>query len=305
MELYKKYRPSHPKDVVGQKEVMASLKSFGKDGLPHFILATGPSGTGKTTVFRILRTLLKCEGTDYAEINASKERGIHAVRDISRVVGIAPLSKCRIWMIDECHALTPDAQNAFLKILEDTPDHAYFFFATTDPQKLKKTIITRATEFKFKEISKPDLAKLVVKVATDEGKSLDQEVVKKIAEVSDGSARKALVILNAIIGLSDKDEQLAAVEVNDVKAEAISIARALTKSSTSWKEMAAILKGITDDPESIRHMVLSYMRSIMISGRGDVGRAAFVIDEFKTPFYDSKAAGLALACYNIVEDSGS
>src|SRR5690606_3369465 len=108
--------------------------------IPHAMLFTGPSGCGKTTLARILRVKLRCSDNDFQEINAADFRGIDSIRSMRQQVGAAPLGgDSRIWLIDEAHSMTADAQNAFLKLLEDTPRHVYFFLATTDPQKLKKT----------------------------------------------------------------------------------------------------------------------------------------------------------------------
>src|SRR5688572_25883760 len=141
MELYKKFRPKTLKGVVGQEGAVSSLQSMiDKGRLPHTILFSGPSGCGKTTIARILKGILECSDLDFFEINCADFKGIDMVRDIRRYVGIPPLhGKSRVWLIDEAHQLTKDAQNAFLKLLEDTPKHAYFMLATTDPQKLLPT----------------------------------------------------------------------------------------------------------------------------------------------------------------------
>lgn len=306
-ELYKKYRPTSFKDVIGQDDAIRSLNGMGKRKvIPHALLFVGGSGVGKTTLARILRKKLRCSDADFREINSAKCRGIDEIRNIEKYINAAPLDgKCRVWLIDEVHGLTGDAQNAFLKILEDTPKHVYFMLATTDPQKLKKTIITRCTQIKCKPLSEDDLIKLLEKVNEaehqywDDARSADPKSIKKIAEVAEGSARKALVILHAVIGLEKVEDQLAAIEATDIKKNAIEIARALMKPKTKWPEMQEILKGIDDEPESIRWMVLMYCKSVML-GKGDYPRAAKVIEEFQDNFYDSKMAGLVISCYNVI-----
>ena len=136
-ELYRKYRPTSFKQVVGQEEAIRTLTELGKrKAIPHAILFTGPSGVGKTTLARILQRKLKCVGNDFVEMNAANDRGVGIIRSIQNKVGLAPmLGSCRIWLMDEAHQLTSDAQSAFLKLLEDTPSHVYFMLATTDPQK--------------------------------------------------------------------------------------------------------------------------------------------------------------------------
>ena len=302
-ELYKKYRPKTFKDVIGQDDAIKSLIDMGKrNAIPHAILFVGPSGCGKTTLARILKTKLKCSDFDFQEINSAECRGIDEIRKIQQRIGASPLSgkdRCRIWLIDEVHGLTGDAQNAFLKILEDTPKHVYFMLATTDPQKLKKTIITRCTQIKLKLLSIENLIYVLDTVVVRENKPVDIDVLGKIAEVADGSARKALVILHAISGLESVEDQLAAIEASDIKRQAFEICRALMKPKTTWQEMQEIINDIEEEPESIRWMVLGYCKKVML-GKGNHKRAAIIIEEFREHWYDCKMAGLIISCYNVI-----
>ena len=304
-ELYKKYRPQSFKEIVGQDEALEPLIDMGRRKVfPHFVLLVGPSGVGKTTIIRILRKQLGCGDSDYRELNASAKetRGIGIVSQIQGTLGLAPMSgKCRAWAIDECHQLTPDAQNSLLKTLEDTPNHCYFFLSTTDPQKLKKTILTRAHVVKLRSLKESELEGLVERVCKLEGKEpLSEDVTRKLVRVSDGSARKALVVLHAIIGLEGEEKQLDAIAKGDFEAKAIEIARLLIKPGAKWNEVAAVLETVQEDVEQLRYMILGYCRKVLLGGGKMRGRAANVIDRFQDNFYDSKAAGLALACYDVI-----
>ena len=297
MELYRKYRPKTFKDIVGQDDVVSSLVQMGKrKEIPHFLLFTGPSGCGKTTIARILRVKLKCADADFAEVNAANHRGIDLVRGINQVVGLKPMAgQCRVWLIDEAHQLTSEAQGAFLKILEDTPLHAYFMLCTTDPQKLKPTVRTRATEYALKEISESKLSSLVGLVASSEGLSLSEDVIDRIARVADGSARKALVLLHSIMGLDDENSQLETIKKGYYEESAIEIARGLL-GGMSWSEMVKILQGVDGDAEQLRRMVLGYCRRVMLSNNKLSGRAAVIIDMFQDNLYDSGRAGFDWIC---------
>lgn len=263
---------------------------------------------GKTTIARILKNKLRCADVDFQEINSAECRGIDEIRKIQEHIHASPLAgvdKCRIWLIDEAHGLTSDAQNAFLKILEDTPKHVYFMLATTSPEKLKRTIITRCTQIKCKLLSESDLIRVIERVDKAEKDiediygPLDPKIIRKIASVAEGSAREALVILHAIIGLEKTENQLAAIESSDIKKQAIEIARMLMKPKATWPQMQEILKDIEEEPETIRYMVLGYCKKVLL-GKGDHKRAALIITEFMDNFYDSKTAGLVISCYNVI-----
>ncbi len=300
-ELYKKYRPKSFKDVIGQDDAIRSLMDMGKrKAIPHAILLVGDSGVGKTTIARILRTKLKCSDIDFIEMNSADFTGIDTIRSIRKHMNAAPLAgPCRVWLIDEVHMLSAAGSEAFLKILEDTPKHVYFMLATTDPQKLKKTIITRCTQIKLKLLSKDDLYVVIDRVLDQETVHIKKQVTDKIAEVAEGSARKALVILHAVIGLEKVEDQLSAIEASNVAPQAIEIARNLMKTSTKWPKMQEILKNVEEEPETIRWMVLGYCKAVLL-GKGDHKRAAIVIEEFREHFYDSKMTGLVISCYNVI-----
>ncbi len=305
IELYKRYRPVSFKQIVGQGSLVRSLVDLWKRGaMPHTILFSGPSGCGKTTLARILRKKLKCSEVDFREMNLADLRGIDEVRKIQQRVQLAPMGggETRIWLLDEAHKLTSDAQHAFLKLLEDTPSHVYFILCTTEPQKLLKTIRNRCTEFQVKALGDADMTALLGGVATKEGVELSEAVTEKLVEVSEGSPRKALVLLHQVIGEADEENQLRAIEEGDSRREAIELARALLNPKPSWGDVAAILKGIDDlkgGAEGLRRLVLAYCCSVLLGGGRSVDRASFIMDRFQDNFFDSGEAGLVLACYDV------
>jgi DNA polymerase-3 subunit gamma/tau len=299
-ELHLERRPTSFKQVIGQPEAIQQLTSLakGEGGIPHFLLFTGTSGCGKTTLARIVRNKLKCGDQDFVEINAAENRGIEMVRGLQARINLAPISgRCRVWLVDEAHQLTADAQGAFLKLLEEPPDHAYIMLATTNPEKLRKAIRTRATEIKVRDLTDKEATGLVVGAAGDSDVTLDAEVVTRLVEVAEGSARKALVLLQQIMGIEDTATQLNALQSADSKAAAIEIARAIM-GGKGWGTVSKILKGVTEEPEGLRWMVLSYFTSVALGGRGDAGRAVSIIKCFECNYYDSKRAGLVASCFD-------
>ena len=299
MDLYNEERPTSFRDVIGQKDACKQLISLGKSkqGIPHCILFSGPSGCGKTTLARIVRNKLKCSDNDFVEINGANDRGVEMVRGIQKRFGLSPMGgKSRVWLIDECHMLTQEAQSALFKLLEEPPQHAYFMLATTLPEKLKKAIQTRATDIKVRSLHEAEIASLVGTVMTKHtGQTLSPDVGAKLAEIAEGSARKALVLLAQIMGIDDVKVQLNILEHQDIKKEAIEIARALLNGS--WATVAPIIKACVGEPESIRWLVLAYFTTIALSASQKSGRAIEIIEEFECNYYDTKRAGLVVSCY--------
>lgn len=300
-ELYRRYRPKNFKDVVGQEDAVKSLAEMGKRGaIPHALLFTGPSGCGKTTIARILRHKLKCSDWDFIEINASDDRGIDMVRDIKARMSMSTLGGgTRVFLVDEAHQMTPQGQDCMLKYLEDTPGHVYFFICTTDPKKLKPTIITRCTEIRCKEITVSDLQNLCIRVAEKEGITLDPSVAEKAALVAEGSARKALVLLHAVLHLPTVEQQISTIESNDPKANSFKIVQLLFKNGTSWKEVRELLSKIDEDAEGIRRQVLGYAKAILL--KSDNGKARDVMECFRDNYYDTGMNGLVMSCYDAVK----
>jgi len=301
MELPKKYRPKKLSRVVGQGPAIRVLKQMvEQERIPHAIMLTGPSGVGKTTLARIVARQLGCTETDYNEINCALTTGVDAVRSIKQRMYQAPLhGKVRVWVIDEAHQLSTAAQNGLLKMLEEPPDHVYFMLATTDPVKLIRTIKTRCTEIALKPLHATDMKELVEQVAIKENIKLQKEVIEKIIDVADGSARQALVLLDQISGLPTED-QLASIVPPQAQSLAIDIVRALMNGKTKWPAIAGMLRENKEDAEGIRRLILGYANAVLLKGGGPSARAFLIIDIFKESFFYTGKAGLSAACYEVL-----
>ena len=298
-ELYKRYRPKSLRQVMGSPETVATLRNMVKRStVPHTILFHGPSGCGKTTMARILRRKLGCNDLDFVELDCSAFRGIDTIRDIMRQMKLSPTGgDCRVWLLDEVHQLSRDAQHGALKMLEDTPGHVYFFLCTTDPGKLLKTIRTRCCELPVRELRADELESLVRRVQSREEIEISEDALQDLIDFAGGSARTCLVLLDKIANLPP-DEQAEALAVKaEEENEAIELCRALIQRA-SWPEVAKILKGLQGEPESIRWAVLGYARAVLLNKRND--QAYNVICAFESHFYDSKQAGLTRACYEAI-----
>lgn len=307
MELYKKWRPTDLDQVVGQDEAVRRIKSWiARNEVPHTILLTGPSGTGKTTLARIIAQHVGVERTwDFVETNGSDARGVDTIRDIRRDMGKRPMGNgtARVWYIDEVHGLTRDAQNAALKIWEDTPDWVYFILATTDHEKLLKTVRTRCSELACKLIPPAKMTPLVNAVAKKEGIRVGPGAMQKLLEQAGGSARMALVLLETLVGVEGDEEQMAALEASDAKRAAFDLVKVLMPftGKPEWRNVADVLTDIQgEEPEGLRQMVLASAKSRLLKGGKDAAHCYKVILAFERNFFDSKHAGLAAACYEVV-----
>ncbi len=204
--LYRKYRPQNFEDVSGQESIVNLLISSIKSGkVSHAYLFCGGRGTGKTTVARIFAREVGSNDEDIIEIDAASNRGIDEVRELREAVRTAPFSsKYKVYIIDEAHMLTREAANALLKTLEEPGSHVIFILATTDPQKLPKTISSRCQVITFKEPDNKTLTDRLIFIAKEEGYNLDEESASLVASHGHGSYRDAIGVLEQILNQSNK-----------------------------------------------------------------------------------------------------
>jgi len=221
----RKWRPQRFEDVVGQEHITSTLKNAIKENkIAHAYLFTGPRGVGKTTTARILAKTLNCESRkdsepcnecemcksiqnsqliDIIEIDGASNRGIDEIRALRDSVKYAPVrGKYKIYIIDEVHMLTKESFNAFLKTLEEPPEHIIFIFATTDVHKVPLTIISRCQRYDFRRIQLDKIKETLKMIADEEKIKIDDKTLTIIAKKADGALRDAESYFDQVVAFS-------------------------------------------------------------------------------------------------------
>ncbi|MCX5815730.1 MAG: DNA polymerase III subunit gamma/tau [Proteobacteria bacterium] len=223
--IARRWRPKRFEDVVGQPHIVTTIKnSIKHNRVAHAYLFTGPRGVGKTSLARIIAKAMNCIGgpkeepcgicenctaidngsfVDVIEIDAASTRGIDDIRELTETVRYMPMKGTyKLYILDEAHMLTPQARDAFLKTLEEPPGNNIFILATTEPQKIPYTIMSRCQRFDFKRISEREIVNQLKLICEDEKIKYDESAFSHIAVEADGSMRDAESLLDQIIAYS-------------------------------------------------------------------------------------------------------
>lgn len=236
LALYRKYRPSNLDDVVGQEEIKKILSTSIVNGtITHAYLFSGPRGTGKTTMAKILAKMVNClnpvngnpcnectncknlfNSSDIIEIDAASNNGVDEIRDLREKANLVPsMCKYKVYIIDEVHMLTVQAFNALLKTLEEPPKHVIFILATTEYHKIPLTITSRCQKFQFNKIDDNLIVLRLRKIADLEKIEITDEALMEIAKISDGGMRDSINFLDQLRSFKC-DEKINVDDVYDV-----------------------------------------------------------------------------------------
>ncbi len=295
--LYRKWRPPSFADIVGQGFVTQTLaQAVATNRTAHAYLLCGPRGTGKTSTARVLAKALNCtnrpEGVgdpcgicdaciaidqgnfvDLIEIDAASNRTLDEMRDLREKVRFAPThGKMKVYIIDEAHALTTDAFNAFLKTLEEPPPQTAFVLATTEPHRLPATIVSRCQRFDFHRISPSDVVGRLTEIAAAEGVDVSPEVLRNVARTSGGSLRDATNLLDQLItsfGAHVTLEQMQELLGIGEEEHAVALVKhVLGRNTTSALELINQVASEGIDLRPLHRMTVDFLRAALLMKSG-------------------------------------
>ena len=323
--LYRKYRPKDFESVVGQDALVRTLKNSVVNGtFSHAYMFFGPRGTGKTTMSKIFARAVNClspvdgsacgncknclhsfekECVDIIEIDAASNNGVDEIRELKNKISLVPAElKYKVYIIDEVHMLSIGAFNALLKTLEEPPEHAIFILATTDPQKVPETIISRCQCFSFKRISDDKIVERLKKICSIENILIDDDVLCEIAILSEGGMRDALGMLDKLHSFSnDKIVMNDFIELNDMvtrsdlqtllyaimNADIQTILNQLEKYKSSGKNLIQIISQLMN---YLKNTVISYyLENVTIDY--DVDKLILLTNIINEKMFDIKKSG--------------
>ncbi|MFN2614471.1 MAG: DNA polymerase III subunit gamma/tau [Actinomycetota bacterium] len=308
--LYRKYRPQTFEDVLGQEHVTENLQAAIKEGkIGHAYLFSGSRGTGKTSTARILAKALNCEqgptphpcnkcaqciaitegsSLDVIEIDAASHGGVDDVRDLRENAVLAPATaRKKIYIIDEAHMVSAAGWNAFLKTVEEPPEHVIFVFATTEPHKVLPTILSRCQRFDFRRVSSSHIAQHLAQVSKEEGIDADEGALQLIARAAEGGVRDALSTLDQLaatgsVTLSDAARLLGAHAGDAMFDFAESLASGDTAAAV---RLVARMVEEGQDLRVFARMVVDHLRALLFLKQvEDPGDLIDVTDETRARF---------------------
>ena len=298
--LYNKYRPKQLVDVIGQKAVVGALRDVITRGTTQSFLFTGPAGTGKTSLARIVARKMGCKLADRLEIDGATFTGIDDMRKVQDIIRYRPFGdgEKRAVIGDEIHRLSAQAWDSLLKVVEEPPKHVVWLFCTTNPDKVPNTIKTRCATFNLKPIEDSDLTDLVDKVAKAEGIALPDQVRGLVVREANGSARQCISNLELCRNVTDRATAADLLRTALDTDATIEFCRFIIKGGSWKKAMAIVTKLEGTSPEGVRLVMCAYLSKALKGSQSeqDATHLLTLLENFSSPFNQAEgSAPLLLA----------
>lgn len=285
--LIEKYRPQSFDDVIGQAAVVKSLRGICQRKDAQVFLLTGPSGVGKTTLANIAAMEMDCE--TIVPVDAADHTGVEDMRQLKESLQYTGFGR-KAFIIDECHRLSGNAFDSLLKVLEEPNPSVYWFFCTTNPTKIPKTIRTRCAAFELSLVKDTELWELYDEVCRQEGFSLSEDIGDILIQEAMGSPRQLLS--NIAVARSARDQKEAASLLKaSIESDATrELCQYLIKGG-SWRTGMSIVEKLKDqNPESVRIVVCNYIGACLKNAKSDKDAIFFLekLEAFSAPYVYSE-----------------
>lgn len=274
--LHTRHRPTTFDGIIGQGDAVASLRRVIKEGRTHTFLFTGISGTGKTTLARILANCFaggQATAANIDEVDAATNSGADAMRAVIaktfyRAVGASPV---KVIIVDEAQRLSAAAWTILLKPIEEPPKHVFWVFCSTDPGKIPKAIQTRCLTYALKPVDEVSIYELLLKVSKAEGFDTSEDVLEVIAEGSGGSPRQALVFLEACRFSESASDARRIIRTAAQMKEPVDLAKLLiARRGANWQSALKIINSMDNvEAEGVRIIVTNYIAGALAKSRSE------------------------------------
>jgi DNA polymerase III gamma/tau subunit len=270
MSFHTDYRPDKLEDVMGNFGVITSLKNQfqNTENITSAFLFYGPPGTGKTTLGKIVASMLG--STSIQEINAAESRGIDTIRKIQEEAMYKNFDgTSKVFIFDECHMLTKEAQSALLTTVESPVAGAHFIFCSTDSQKIIKAIRERCYSYELKTLRQNEMKKVLSRVIEQAKLDISEDIFNLIIETADGIPRNALTKLGMLNGITDLDKAMDLVYKDLYESEIIELCWLVVNKKGSWKEIVTIFKGLPKEQnyEALKAITMGYLGSRLLNAK--------------------------------------